>query len=46
MENVEEKIDYWMSFSPKEAKYEFERQSLPFIEYVLGQPKIQTLLDI
>ena len=43
---LEYKINYWMQFSPKEAKSEFEKNSVHLFHHVLNQPKIQNIFDI
>ncbi len=38
---IEQNINYWMKFSPKEAKREFEKKAQLIFNHVLNQPKIQ-----
>jgi hypothetical protein len=40
---VEQNINYWMQFSPKEAKLEFEKKAHLIFNHVLNQPKIQEI---
>ena len=41
---LEKKINYWMKLPPKEAQNHFKNKAKPFLDHVLGQPKLETIL--
>jgi hypothetical protein len=43
---LEQKINYWMQFSPREIQHKFNKIAFFVFGHVLNQPKIQDIFDI
>jgi hypothetical protein len=45
-EDLNEKVEYWAKLSSKEATLKFNEIAQPFLEHVLGQPKIESVNEL
>jgi hypothetical protein len=46
IEELNDSVKFWASFSPKEASEIFGQKVQPFFDHILGQPKIETLFEV
>jgi len=45
-EGLGDKVNYWIKLRPKEAQNKFEIKAQPLLNHILGQPRIEKLVNV